>query len=101
MQLYLLPRFFAGHLQPLVRFWPAFARTRFNSTGSVADPSLGDRAEQDLVVRGRHAGEPLGNPFGPDLHRVFEAQQTRMHTSLVCRLGHQQPYQIVGEDIHP
>ena len=41
MQLHLPPSFFAGHHKPLVRFWPAFARTRFNMNplGNPAAPN--------------------------------------------------------------
>src|SRR6266702_3839405 len=98
---YLPPSFSTRDLQPLVGFWASFTRPRLESTGTVADSKLRDRAKQDLVVRCCNAGQPTSNPFGPYLHGMFEAQLTWIHACLQRRLSHQQTDQIVGQQIDP
>ena len=95
------PGFSTRHLQPLVRFGAALARPRFYSTRVIADLLLRDRLEKDRGVRGSHAGETAAEPFGPQLHRMLEAQLPRMHAGLQSRLGHQKADQIVGEQVNP
>ena len=101
MQAHLAAGFCAWHLQPLVWFGTALARPRFYATRAIADLLLRDRLEKDRGVRDSHAGETMAKPFGPQLHRMLEAQLPRMHAGLQSRLGHQKADQIVGEQVNP
>src|SRR5579883_3156222 len=101
MQAHLPAGFCAWHLQPLVWFGAALARPRFYATRAIADLLLRDRLEKDRGVRDSHAGETMAEPFGPQLHRMLEAQLTRMHAGLQRRLSHQKADQIVGEQVDP
>src|SRR5690242_20568290 len=100
IQTYLLPGFPSRYLQPLVGFRPSLTRPRLDSTWSVADFQLRDCPEQNDVAC-RRAHQTLCHPFTPDLHRVFEAQLTRVQTCLPRRFSHQQADQIVGEEVDP
>ena len=85
----------------MVGLGASLARPRLYSTGPIADLLLRDRVEEDRGAFGGAGGETLSNPFGPELHRMFEAQLPRMHAGLHCRLGHQEADQIVGEQVYP
>ena len=87
MQAHLPPGLWARHLQPLVRFGATLARPRFYPTGPIADPLLRDSLEKNRGVRDSDAGETMAEPFGPQLHRMLEAQLPRMHAGLQRRLS--------------
>ena len=91
----------AWHLQPLVWFGTALARPRFDASRMIADLLLRNCLEKDRGVRESHVGETMDEPFGPQLHRMLEAQLPRMLAGLQCRLSHQKADQIVGEQVDP
>lgn len=101
MQAYLPPGLFSRHLQPLIRFRASFSRARLEATGSITDFSLRDRAEEDFVGYGGETDKAQSNPFAPKLHGMLEAQLSRMHAAVQCRLRHQQSDQVVSQQIDP
>src|SRR5258707_3942144 len=89
------------YLQPRVRLRSSLAGTGFYSSGPVAHFQLGDQAEQEGVAPFGALTQALRSPLGPQLYSVFEADLTRVYTSVVRRLRHQQANQVVSQQANP
>ena len=66
----------AQNLQPWVGFGSSLSHSRLDAPGPVAHLALGDQCEQPPAILG--AGQTSRDPLGPQLHRVLEAQTTRV-----------------------
>ena len=99
MLLYMLASLGARRFQPRVGFRPSFPHPRLDAYGSMADPALGDQREQALaILRVRQASRAL---LCPQLHRVLEAQLTRVYAGIAGGLRHEQPDDVVGQQMDP
>jgi hypothetical protein len=91
--------FGARDFEPGIGLGSTFAGAWFDAPGPLTDGRLGHESEQ-----GGGVGVDLNatcRPFAPQLHGMFEAQLARVDIGLEGRLRHQQPDQVVGEQIHP
>lgn len=93
----LLPR----SVQSRIGLGPSLDCPWFYPAGPVCHPDLGNEHKQGgRVFTG--SGEKLPPaPRHPDLQRMLEAQLSRQDASSQCRLGHQQPDQVVRQQIDP
>jgi hypothetical protein len=84
------------------RLGSAFEGARLNAPGAQTDPRFGNHLQHSAhggrlartVVTAQAPGEP-------DLHGVLEAELARDLVGQQGRLGHQEPDDVVGEQIHP
>jgi hypothetical protein len=95
MRLYVLTSLGAWHLQPRVGFGPSFSHSWLNTSGPTADLALSDQREQPLAII--RAAKPSRQPLRPHLHRVLEAQASRIDVGIAGGLRHEQSDHVVGQ----
>jgi adenylate cyclase len=89
----------ARDLQPRVGLGSSFSHSRLDTARPIAHPALGDQCEQSpTVIRGRQTAR---DPLRPQLHRVLEAQATRVHAGVAGGLRHEQADHVVGQQMDP
>jgi hypothetical protein len=89
------------NFQPVVRFGSTLSGSRLDAPRSVTHTQLSDQVEQQVDRSVATVAQPSHCPLAPQLHRMFEAQIAWVHSGGDCRLRHEQPDQVVGEEVDP
>ena len=94
-----LARLVTRNLQPGIGLGSSLSHSRLDAPRPIADPALGDQRKQaPAILRGRQTPR---DPLRPQLHGVLEAQVTRVDAGIARGLRHQQPDQVVRQQMDP
>ena len=98
MDLDFLARLGTRNLQPGIGRGSSLSHSRLDAPRPIADPALGDQRKQaPAILRGRQTPR---DPLRPQLHGVLEAQVTRVDAGIARGLRHQQPDQVVRQQVN-
>ncbi len=86
-------------LEPWIGFWASLSHSWLDTTGSMADPGLGDQRAQTSVI-GCGVQSSRG-PRGAHLHRVLEADLPWMDAGMAGGLRHELTDHVVGQQVNP